>query len=583
MVKVCAGEEIAAAKPNTKMRNSFENAHFQIGKLIIFASAKVTICPPCWLEQYERFFIASDIEPCYLPEARTTKVRYDSSVATYHIENFGCRATQADGAALERQFESRGLSPAPFADADLVILNTCTVTNSADQDARAAIRRVQRQNPLAKIVVTGCYAQRAPEEVAALPGVTCVIGNSHKHQLAEIALPILSDLGGRRSASSAALAPINLAAASAAEGIAFVPLTTLTAEARKPEHEAHLFVSDIFAHTELLAAPVFESAGAVGSHENDRTRPNLKVQDGCDNRCSFCVIPSVRGHSRSLPLPQIVREVNALVGAGSRELVISGINLGRWGRDLAVSSQESAASENRQPDFENLIRTILSQTQLEKLRISSVEPTDWSDDLIALVASSPRIAKHAHVPLQSGSDAVLRRMHRKYRPWHYRGKIEKIRAAMPTAAIGADVMAGFPGETNAEFEATRRLIDDLPFTYLHVFTYSARPGTPAAAMPNQVPVQIARERNKILRDLAAEKKLTFMQSFAGTSLEAITLNVVHTTPEGEVTEALTDNYQKLRLKGRHEPNRWVTAHIKGIQDGAFVADAFETNSPAPRV
>ena len=143
---------------------------------------------------------------------------------------------------------------------------------------------------------------------------------------------------------------------------------------------------------------------------------------------------------------------------------------------------------------------------------------DWSDELIALVASSPRIAKHAHVPLQSGSDAVLRRMHRKYRPWHYREKIEKIRAAMPTAAIGADVMAGFPGETDAEFEATRRLIADLPFTYLHVFTYSARPGTPAAAMPNQVPVQVARERNKILRDLAAQKKLAFMQSFIGNSL-----------------------------------------------------------------
>ena len=152
---------------------------------------------------------------------------------------------------------------------------------------------------------------------------------------------------------------------------------------------------------------------------------------------------------------------------------------------------------------------ILSETELEKLRISSVEPMDWSDELIGLVASSPRIAKHAHVPLQSGSDAVLRRMHRKYRPWHYREKIEKIRAAMPTAAIGADVMAGFPGETDAEFEATRRLIAELPFTYLHVFTYSARPGTPAAAMPNQVPVQIARERNRILRELAAEKKARF--------------------------------------------------------------------------
>jgi threonylcarbamoyladenosine tRNA methylthiotransferase MtaB len=215
---------------------------------------------------------------------------------------------------------------------------------------------------------------------------------------------------------------------------------------------------------------------------------------------------------------------------------------------------------------------ILSETQLEKLRISSVEPMDWSDDLIALVASSPRIAKHAHVPLQSGSDEVLRRMHRKYRPWHYREKIEKIRAAMPTAAIGADVMAGFPGETDAEFEATRRLIQDLPFTYLHVFTYSARPGTPAAALPNQVPVHVARERNKILRDLAAEKKLAFMQSFVGKPLQAITLGSCSAAaPAREVTftEALTDNYQKLYLRGRHEPNRWLTTHIEAVEDGAL--------------
>jgi threonylcarbamoyladenosine tRNA methylthiotransferase MtaB len=199
---------------------------------------------------------------------------------------------------------------------------------------------------------------------------------------------------------------------------------------------------------------------------------------------------------------------------------------------------------------------------------------DWSDELIALVASSPRIARHAHVPLQSGSDAVLRRMHRKYRPWHYREKIEKIRAAMPTAAIGADVMAGFPGETDAEFEATRRLIEDLPFTYLHVFTYSARPGTPAAAMPNQVPVHVARERNQILRQLAAQKKLAFMKSFIRKQLEAITLSAVHSGTDGEFTEAVTDNYQKLHLKGRHQPNRWISAHIEGVKDEALFGQPF---------
>ncbi len=468
---------------------------------------------------------------------------------TYHVENFGCRATQADGAALERQLELHGLDRASASQADFVVLNTCTVTSSADQDARAAIRRVQRQNPAAKIIVTGCYAQRAPQEIAALPGVSCVIGNSHKHQLAEIVLDEVTTTPET-----------------------FVPLARLASSFGRPttSDQRPLFVSDIFAHTELLAAPVFESA-----HENSRTRPNLKVQDGCDNRCSFCVIPSVRGHSRSLPLPEIIREVNTLVAAGYRELVISGINLGRWGRDLV--------SETRTPNFESLLRSILAQTQLEKLRISSVEPMDWTDDLISLVASSPRIAKHAHVPLQSGSDTVLRRMHRKYRPWHYREKIEKIHAAMPTAAIGADVMTGFPGETRAEFESTIRLIEDLPFTYLHVFTYSARPGTPAAAMPNQVPVHIARERNKILRDLAAEKKLAFMRSFVGKKIEAITLHSRSAgTPAPEAfTECLTDNYQRLFLKGRHAPNHWISVHVEDAAEGALVGSLTEPRQYSP--
>src|SRR5207245_11321186 len=171
---------------------------------------------------------------------------------------------------------------------------------------------------------------------------------------------------------------------------------------------------------------------------------------------------------------------------------------------------------------------------------------------------STRIAKHAHVPLQSGSDSVLRRMHRRYRPWHYRAKIENIPAAMPTAAIGAAVMVGFPGETDTEFEETRRMIEDLPFTYLHVFTYSARPGTPAAMMPNQVPVRVARARNRILHELAAEKKVEFQKSFIGRTLEAITLTVFN----GEYTEALTDNYLKLQLKGQYDPNQWIETLVK---------------------
>jgi threonylcarbamoyladenosine tRNA methylthiotransferase MtaB len=191
---------------------------------------------------------------------------------------------------------------------------------------------------------------------------------------------------------------------------------------------------------------------------------------------------------------------------------------------------------------------------------------DWTDELIELCASSPRIAKHAHVPMQSGSDRVLRLMHRKYRPWHYREKIEKIRAAMPSAAVGADVMVGFPGETDADFEETRQFIASLPMTYLHVFTFSARPGTPAAAIPNQVHPQVMKERNRVLRELAAAKKREFQQGFIGKTLEAITL----THFNGTHTECLTDNFQKLWLEGKWEANQWVKAGILDIETESLI-------------
>jgi threonylcarbamoyladenosine tRNA methylthiotransferase MtaB len=494
-------------------------------------------------------------------------------VPRFYIENFGCRATQADGAALERQFLDRGLERASVArDAEIVVLNTCTVTEGADKDARASIRRLQRVNPDCQILVTGCYAQRAPEELAVLPGVTWVVGNSHKHRAAEIA-----------TASS-------FRAHSFPSNSGFVPLGQLSqpqiSQAQSKEGQSkeaqsgNVFVGDIFAHTELLAAPVFEAA-------NERTRPNLKVQDGCNNRCSFCVIPYVRGKSRSLPLDRVLEEVRTLVASGYREVVISGINLGRWGRDLdrvdgrslvdgglgsfgsAAKSQRLAPDPDRPATTDQrlvpLIRAILEQTSLEKLRISSVEPMDWSDELIALMSTSPRIAKHAHVPLQSASDAVLRRMRRKYRPWHYREKILSIRAAMPTAAIGADVMVGFPGETEAEFNETQRMIEELPFTYLHVFTYSPRPGTPAAEQFSQVPVEVARERNRVLREIASKKKTKFMRSLMTTTIEAITLH----SGGADFTEALTDNYLKMKIFGRYEANHWLKVNVDAV-DGEML-------------
>ena len=358
------------------------------------------------------------------------------------MRNFGCRATQADGAALEQELLRRGLARAAEARAaDLLVLNTCTVTASADEDARQAIRRFHRDKPGCRILVTGCYAQRAPHELAALPGVTWVVGNSHKNQIGEIVV----GKGG------------------------FVPLAALCATATPASQAPQVITGDIFAHTELLAAPVF-GAGA------ERTRPNVKIQDGCNNRCSFCIIPSVRGRSRSLRPESVMAQVRGLERAGYREIVLTGINLGRYGRDL-----------DQRLSFPAIVRAILRETAIERIRLSSVEPLDFTDELLELMARSPRIARHVHAPLQSGSDRVLRRMRRRYRAAQYEQRLLRARQLLPDAAFGADVMVGFPGETDEDFQQTRALVERLPFTYLHVFTYSRREGTPAAAMPDQVP------------------------------------------------------------------------------------------------
>jgi threonylcarbamoyladenosine tRNA methylthiotransferase MtaB len=440
-------------------------------------------------------------------------------VASYYIENFGCRASQADGSAIEQQLVNCGMHRvSAIEQAEVVVLNTCTVTAAADQDARAAIRRVRRQQPQARIMVTGCYAQRAPEEIAALEGVTWVVCNSHKQEIGRIVTNSEVTHGN------------------------FLPLSSLSGGLGATD-AAQIYFGDIFAHTELHSAAAFEGI--------ERTRPNLKVQDGCDNRCSFCVIPYVRGQSRSLSIEKVLEEVKRFEAAGYQEIVISGINLGRWGRDFDYPRR-----------FLDLLSTILERTSIPKLRLSSIEPMDWTDDLIALMASSPRIARHAHLPLQSGSDRILRQMHRKYRPWHYEEKVEEIRYAMPDAAIGADVMVGFPGETEELFEESRRFIERLPFTYLHVFTYSPRPGTPAAAMREQVALRVARDRNAVLRRISAEKNLNFRRRFVGKQVTAITLR---RADEG-CTEALSENYLKVSVKGECKPNRWMTVHIDSLSD-----------------
>jgi threonylcarbamoyladenosine tRNA methylthiotransferase MtaB len=422
----------------------------------------------------------------------------ETSFKRVFVQSFGCRASQADGAGLESAFESKGLqSVRSAAEADLVILNTCTVTATADGDARHAVRKLLDENPSARVLVTGCYAQRAPAELAALPGVTWVVGNSHKTQIPDI---------------------------------------VLGAGERNEAYHGQIFATDMSESREFLAAPILDAYA-------ERSRPTLKVQDGCSNKCSFCIIPSVRGRSRSAPLESVLDQVSNLAEKYA-EVVLSGINLGRWGRDLPSGLR-----------FVDLLRAILKETAVKRLRISSVEPMDWTSDLLELMAAEPRIAHHVHIPLQSGSDAVLKRMYRKYRVRHYESRISLARQLMPDAGIGADVMTGFPGETEQEFEETRRFIEEQPFTYLHVFTYSERPGTAAASESNQVPMATRRERTRLLRQLSDKKNLEFRLSMVGRSLSAVTLGG---------NRAITSNYLQLRLAQPRPANRIINVDVGGL-------------------
>jgi len=442
------------------------------------------------------------------------------AMRTYWLENFGCRATQADAASMETQLVESGLVRGSTpATSDVIVLNTCTVTASADAQAREAIRRARRENPAARILATGCYAQRAPEELAALPGVAWVVGNSHQNRIGAL-------LGG----------------AAPEEG--FVPLGVLAgARPLALEDSPKILTGDIFEAGELPAAP------AVGGDR--RTRPVLKIQDGCNNRCAYCVIPFVRGRSRSLPPERVAQEVRALASAGAREIVLSGINLGAYGRDLTP-----------RVEFGELLARLVDETPIERIRLSSIEPMDVTLDLVELIARSRRIAPHFHVPLQSGSDSMLAAMHRWYRAAHYAERILLAAERLPGAGIGADVICGFPGETEQDHRRTVELVERLPFSYLHVFSYSSRPGTRAAAMAESVPPAAIRERSRELRALSARKAAAFRAAHNGSLERVLTLDRSGTGPEGKPwTGALTGNYLNVRVTGHWPRNTWLDVRL----------------------
>ena len=489
---------------------------------------------------------------------------------SFHIENFGCRAARADAEAIRAALAVAGHGDTLPAHADLILVNTCSVTAEADRAARAYIRRAHRRNPGARIVVTGCYAQRAPNELAALPGVAAVIGNSHKAFTPAVALDLLT------SPSAPQLIQINRAQAAVAppQKSPYLHMPT-AAHAAPAAPQVLVLADDRFAHSFLEEAPI---------HPGAQTRPNLKIQEGCGNRCSFCVIPETRGPSRSLPAARILSQVRSFVAAGGRELVFSGINLGRWGRDLTPEPGQA------QPTLPGLIRQVIEQTGLPLLRLSSIEPMDWDDNLIALLAEygGGRLARHAHLPLQSGSDAVLRRMYRRYRPWHYARKVESLlRAAGPALTLGADVMAGFPGESDREFAETLDFVRALPFGYLHLFPFSPRPNTRAWALhaADPVPAPVVEERMAALRQLAHEKQQAHREQFLGATLSALTLHTPAEVAARGRTLALTENFLPIEMKGDYTANQSVTIRAHALnQEGALLASSADRQpSPALQV
>lgn len=451
---------------------------------------------------------------------------------SFHILNFGCRASQADGAALKNQLLAAGFREGTSPEAsEIAVLNTCTVTAAADAEVRQIIRRIHRASPSCRILVTGCYAQRSPQQIAELPGVAWVVGNSHKHTVAKIlSEPCQVDLPSALAAAPADSPAAEISSSENKPGalvrIESASEKSATAPADLPP--ARILVGEI--SEDFHFAPVFP---------DDRTRPTLKLQDGCNARCSFCIIPEVRGPSRSLHPDRVVEQVQSLTAAGYQEVVLSGINIGSYGKDL-----------DRRMTFLALVERLLAETAVPRLRISSIEPMDVCPELIRLVARESRLAQHFHVPLQSGCDRILRLMNRRYWASHYAERILAIREQVPNAAIGADVMIGFPGETAEDHAASARFIDSLPFTYLHIFPFSARPNTPAAAMPAATNGRVAKERGQELRTIVAAKRQEFLAAQMDHCISAVTLDE---ELEG-ARVALTTNYLKVILPGVEVPS-----------------------------
>lgn len=420
-------------------------------------------------------------------------------MSRFFVCTFGCRSNQADSAAVRAELCRAAMSEAAsFQDADLIVINSCTVTQRSDQQVRQAVRKLRRENPSARIVVTGCYAERDPQALAAIPGVDQVIGTADKARLAAIV----------RESS--------------------------------PEYRSRIIRSPL---DDLRVLNL-----TAGAETGGKTRPLVKLQDGCDAHCSYCIVPSVRGPGRSAAADEIWGEVRRLVGLGYQEIVLTGVNLGAYGHDLAERTSLSG-----------LLRRIFEIPRLGRIRLSSIEPMHFDRDIVGLAAGNGAFARHFHIPLQSGSDRVLRRMRRPYTAARFLDLLQFIAGQLPGTGLGTDVMVGFPGETEENFQATVNLVEKSPLSYLHVFPFSARPGTDAARMTDTVPAPVIHERVSTLRALSQAKNLAFRRRLAGESLPAITLAKEEQMGSSVV---LTDNFIHAQVAGlRVPPNQLVTVRI----------------------
>ena len=418
---------------------------------------------------------------------------------TIAFYTLGCKLNQAETASIAADFSAHGFRVVPFGQkADVIFINTCSVTERAEQKCRHVVRQAARSAPEARIVVAGCYSQLRPEAVAAIPGVSLVLGTQNKYDARRYLKEIHSD----------------------------VPLVRVNP----------------FGETESFQLP-----GA--SYLDGHTRAFLKIQDGCDYRCTYCSIPFSRGPSRSDHPQKIVARAQALVAQGYRELVLTGVHIGMYGKDI-----------DRTEDLVKLLWRLLKIEGLERIRLSSLDPHEISDDLIDLVASTPRIAPHFHVALQSGDDAILRAMKRAYRAARFLEVTEKIRQKIPAAGIGVDVIVGFPGETPESFEKTFRLLKKAPVTFFHVFSYSERRGTPAVNFPEKVSTGEKKIRSHRLIELGLSKKLAFEKSFVGKILHVL----VENRHEKGVLQGVAENYIRVHLVNEAPKNQIVPVRITEV-------------------